>query len=171
MLTSITIANKRVRGDAVPAYLGYMFANATVVNIRIHTTDASNNQKSPEVCHWRVRYTSLTNGFLVAAVDISQKTWHRAGKFIFRITILLADSARESSTNWGTYNISIYITRCVGVNLNTHITLKYYMVIKYISYIGVTITLYINYIEDADMAPGVFLPCLRVNRSRFLKIR
>ena len=75
MLTSITISNTRVREDVVPAYLGYMFTNVTVVNIRIHTTVASSNQKSPEVCHGRVRYTSLTNGvFMVAAADISQKT-------------------------------------------------------------------------------------------------
>ena len=44
MLTSATIANTTVRGDAVPVNSGYMFAkftNVHVVNIRMRTTVAS----------------------------------------------------------------------------------------------------------------------------------
>ena len=70
MLTSITIANTMVREDVVPANLGYMFTNVTVINIRIRTTVASNNQNSPDVRHGSVRYTFLANGvFMAAAAD------------------------------------------------------------------------------------------------------
>ena len=107
MLTSITIANTMVREGAVPANLGYMFTNVTVINIRMRTTVAPNNKNSPEVCHGRVRYTFLANGVFMAAAAATPKTWRMVGKSIFRITRLMADIVCESSKRWVTCNISI----------------------------------------------------------------